>query len=192
MKCRSLIAAVLAVLALGSSALAQPPADTAVTFGNKLSVATVTAALQAAGYQALVAPRPPGLPDVILGVITTGLNGAKASVFVSKCDNAKADEVCTLSFIVTFNDDKNLLTDALLSSINQKTLLAKVTKLIRTTDNKPMMNVNYTYFVKDIDDTKFIGPLMVAFGQDLARVGAAYNAGGQPAASQPQPQTQAK
>jgi hypothetical protein len=171
---RPLIAA--AFLALASSAGAQPPADTAVTFGNKLSVASVTAALQAAGFQALVAPRPPNMPDVILGVISTGLNGAKGSVLVSKCDNSKTDDVCVLTFLVPFTDDKNILTDALLASLNQKTAFAKVSRVIRPTDNKSMLNVTYSYIVKDFDDTKFIVPVMANFAQDLGRVVAAYTA----------------
>ena len=181
MTCRRLLIAI-AALCLACSARAQPPADTAVTFGNKLSVATVTSALQAAGYQALVS-RPPNMPEAILGLITTGLNGAKATVLVSKCENSKSDDVCTLTFFVSFNDDKNILNDAVLASINQKTVFLKATRVVRTTDNKPMLNVTYNYIVKDFDDTKFIVPVMANFAQDLGRVVAAYNA----AATQAQP-----
>jgi len=184
MKCRTLIAAVLGAVLLASPAGAQPPADTAVTFGNKLSLATVTSALQAAGYQALVAPRPPGLPDVVLGVITTGLNGVKAMVLVSKCENAKTDDVCVLTLMVAFTDDKNVANDALLKTINEKTTFAKATRSVRNTDNKTMLNVNYSYMVKDFEDTKFVAPLMLYFAQDLARVAAAYGAASQ--AAQPQ------
>jgi len=185
MTCRRLIAAALGALLLASSADAQPPADTAVTFGNKLSVATVSAALQAAGYQALVAPRPPNMPDAILGVISTGLNGAKAMVLVSKCDNSKTDDVCVLTFAVAFTDDKNVVNDGLLASINTKTVFAKATRSVRATDNKTMLNVNYSYLVKDFEDTKFIVPVMSNFAQDLARVAAAYNAAAQGPAPQP-------
>ncbi len=181
-----LIAAALGAMLLASSASAQPPADTAVTFGNKLSLASVTAALQTAGYQALIAPRPPGLPEVVLGVITTGLNGAKAMVMVSKCENVKSDDVCVLTLLVAFTDDKNVVNDALLKSINEKTTFVKATRSIRNTDNKTMLNVNYSYMVKDFDDTKFIAPLMTYFAQDLARVAAAYNLASQ--GTQPQPQ----
>jgi hypothetical protein len=180
MICRRLLTA-FAALTLGAAAWAQPPADTAVTFGNKLSVSSITSAIQTAGYQALVAPRPPNLPDVIIGVISTGMNGAKSSVLVTKCDNSKTDDVCTLTLIVSFTDDKNILTDALLTSINTKLVYAKVTRIIRTTDNKPMMNVSYSYIVKDFTDTKFVAPLLAGFGADLGRVSAAYTAAAQPA-----------
>jgi hypothetical protein len=181
MLCRRALIAAAALLALASSAWAQPPGDTAVTFGNRVSVASITAAMQAAGFQALVAPRPPAMPEVVLGVISTGLNGAKGTVLVSKCENSKADDVCVLTFLVPFTDDKNIVTDALLASINQKTVFAKVTRGIRPTDNKPMLNVMYNYVVKDLDDTKFIVPVMSNFAQDIGRVVAAYNAAVPPA-----------
>ncbi|GEM_PF-5138569 len=179
-----LIAAVLGTMLLASSAGAQPPADTAVTFGNKLSLASVTSALQAAGYQALVVPRPPGLPEAVLGVISTGLNGAKAMVMLSKCENVKSDDVCVITLAVAFTDDKNIVNDALLKTINDKTTFVKAMRTVRNTDNKAMLNVNYSYMVKDFEDTKFIAPLMTFFAQDLARVVGAYNAAS--LATQPQ------
>ena len=172
----------IAAAMVAFAASAQPPAESnALTFGNKLSVASLTSALQAAGYQALVS-RPPTSPDSVLGIIATGVNGAKVNMFVFKCDNTKTDEVCLLTFVISFNDDKNILSDALLSAINQKTALVKVTKAIRPADSKLMMNVSYSFPTKEIDDTKFVQPLMQTFAQDVARVAAAYTAAIPPAA----------
>lgn len=174
----------IAALAFGAAAWAQPPADSAVTFGNKLSVASITSALQAAGYQALLMPRPANMPEVILGAISTGMNGAKGSLVVSKCDTSKTDDVCTVTFIFPFTDDKNILTDTLLATINTKLVYARATRIIRTTDNKPLLNLSYSYIVKDFTDTKFIVPVMANVAADLGRAVTAYNAaapGAQPA-----------
>ena len=174
------IAAAAMTVAFSAQAEQGAPGDTALAFGNKLSVASVAAALQAAGYQALPS-RPPQLPDSMLGIISTGINGAKATVLVTKCEGSKTDDACAVSFMVSFNDDKHLLTDTLLETINEKTVFVKAIRGIRPADHAPMLSVSYNFMVKDIDDTRFVAPLMQNFAQDVGRVAAIYAAAAQQA-----------
>ena len=161
--------------------------DNAVSFGNKVSVATLVSTLQNSGYQALTT-KPAQLPDTTLGVITTGINGAKISMLVSKCPNVKTDDVCSVSLFASYNDDKGIITDAFMSDLNIKLGMSKITRG-KTPEGKISYNIMYQYICKDLDDPKFVTTIIPNFGVDITRFLTAYNAvaNPQPPAATTQP-----
>jgi len=185
MSFRSLFTA--ALLFAGVAAHAQTPA-TGVAFGNHLTLASLVSALQNNGYQALVSPAPtpaPGTPvnAAIIGLITSGINGAKVIILVNRCPNSTTDDVCTVNLIAGYGDNKNVINDAALAALNQRSTLAKVLPQ-KKGDAVTGFSMIYTYVCKDLDDPKFITPVLASFGADIAVVLAAYNTL-QPAAAKP-------
>lgn len=179
---RSLIA-LLPMLMTGSAAFAEtPPADGNLSFGNRLTVATLVSALQASGYQALAAaPQPitppPGAAPVVnpaISVITTGIGGSKVMLVVNRCPNVTNDEICTIAFVASFTDNKNLINDASLAVLNQRTSIAKVIPQ-KKGDAVTGFAVIYNYICKGLDDPKFVSPVLATFGADIGQVGNAYN-----------------
>lgn len=175
MHTRILTLAFIGFAAATGAANAQSAGDSSVAIGANVSIANVVSALQEAGYQALLS-KPAQAPNAILGVIASGIGGAKVSIIAGKCDNAKNDDVCTLYFVSTFNDDKHLIDEKTLEILNKKILFAKATRVARP-DGNTILNLSYNYICKDAQDTKFVVPTMQAFGSDLAKFGTAYASG---------------
>jgi len=169
----------LAALSVGAAAMAQTPPNAGVAFGNKVNQAALVSALQAAGYQALAAGAPPppaGQPvnPNVLGIITSGINGAKVLIVLNKCPNAPTDDVCTMNFITTFNDQKGAINDASILLLNQRSAVTKILPQ-KKGDQTTGFSLIYTYICKDLDDPKFITPVLATFGADVANVATIYN-----------------
>jgi hypothetical protein len=170
--------ALAALITAGAAAFAQrPAADNSVTFGNHLTVGAIAGALQSAGYQALVQPIVPLAAQAgVLGMISSGANGAKILLFVSKCPNSKTEQICSATFYAILADDQNLLTDANIVNAGGRTNIAKVVKA--TPPNGPAgFGISYTYICKDFEDARFVNNVMVSFAADVSLVAAAYKAG---------------
>jgi hypothetical protein len=186
----NLLAAAFASLLLiaGSSAGAQTPVppkgDSSVIFGGTLSVSTIISALQNSGYQALAIPIPPNLP-LVIGALTTGVGGLKVIIMATKCPNGNETEVCALTFATSFNDQKKIINNTL-AELNSKANLGKVLSGTRP-DGTITFNEFYVYPCKGIDDTKFVSNVLVEFSTDVSRMLAAYQAMGNPPATNPPP-----
>jgi len=174
MKAIALIAAVAALLFASLPAYAQTSADS-VTFGNRLSMATIASALQSSGYQALATPLAPTTPPTTLGIITTGINGMKVTVIAQKCPNATDDQICSLAFVSGFNDDKRIMDPALAEKLNEVAFMSK-TVIQHRTNGTSGFTIVYTYPCKDFEDTKFISMVLTSFGVDVVKILTAYNA----------------
>lgn len=179
----------ISVMVLGLLTASGAKAQTASETGEKLSQASIIKTLVASGYPAMTSPPPAQLAsNPFIGSILTGTNGAKITILLMRCENAaenaakenavKDDSICYLSFIATFNDDKRILNDALLSRLNQQTMVAKVTQVARP-NGIPALNIIYTLPSKDISDTKFLPFLMTTYGLDITRVAVTYKAAAQ-------------
>jgi len=168
----------LTVALLAPAAFAQtPPADNnAVAFGAKLSMSTMASTLQAGGYQALIGPRPPNMPELMEGTITTGIGGIKVTMYVGRCPNSKNGELCAINMIASYNDEKNQINPENLERANKISGMTKVIKIIRP-DQTVGFNIAYSYLVKDIDDPKFLPFLLQSFAGDVTRVLQLYNSG---------------
>ena len=174
MRVTQLFAALVMLLVAGTQAFAQSPSNDAVTFGNRLSPASVVSALQAGGYQALLAPAAPNAPAGQLANIITGIGGVKISLVLLRCDS-NSDEVCSIMYLTSFNDDKRLINESTVNTLNAKTGFAKVTIQNRTNGTSGF-NVVYGYVCKGFDDTKFVTMVLAVFGGDVGRVVQGYNA----------------
>lgn len=169
-------AAVLAALLIvNRTSFAQTPDDGTVAFGTKVSVSSLVSALQSSGYQALLS-RPPNAPEAMLGMISTGVGGAKVGIYVGKCDKSPTDDVCFLSFITVFNDEKNIIDEKTLEVLNKKASFAKVNR-VQLPNGKPAFNIVYVYVCKDYTDTKFLTNVLQLFASDVGKVATAYNSG---------------
>jgi len=174
MRVKLLFAALAALLVVGTQAFAQSPSNDAVTFGNRLSPASVVSALQAGGYQALVAPAAPNAPAAQLAVIMTGVGGLKVALYLLRCDS-NSDEICSVMYMSSFNDDKRIINESTVNTLNSKTGIAKVAIQNRTNGTSGF-NVIYGYLCKGFDDTKFVTMVLAAFGGEVGRVVQGYNA----------------
>jgi hypothetical protein len=192
---KRLFFAILLTLTGGLQATAQTAADSAVSFGNRMTVASLVSTLQSNGYQALAAApqipqQPGGAPPVvnqIIGVISTGIGGSKVLVVPNRCPNTTSDEICTIAFAATFNDNKNVINDAALALFNQRTSIAKVFAQ-KKGDAVTGFTLMYTYVCKGLDDPKFVAPVLATFGADIMQVGNAYNSLPAPAVPAAKPQ----
>lgn len=147
--------------------------DTTVAIGGKISVASVISALQDGGFQALPITLQTQASPAIIGGVTTGINGVKVMVILGRCDNSKNDDVCIISFVTSFNDDKSVVNNDTLSILNQKASISKV--VMKTMANGvPGFNIVYMYPCKGFEDSKFVTMVLAAFGADVGQVARAY------------------
>jgi hypothetical protein len=169
----------LAALVTGGAVMAQTPPAAGIAFGNKVTQASIVSALQAAGFQALAAGPPTPPPGTaanpnVLGTISSGINGAKVLIVVNKCPNAPTDDVCTINLITTFTDQNGKINNDTLNLLNQRSTIVKVLAQ-KKGEQTTGFSLIYTYVCKDIDDPKFITPVLATFGADVATVAGVYN-----------------
>jgi hypothetical protein len=117
-----------------------------------------------------------------MGIISTGINGIKVLLGVSRCPYSKSDDICSVNFLSSFKDDKLLINDASLSILNQKSAMAKIIPQ-KMPDGSPGFAILYNYICKDLEDPKFLATVLASFGADIALIANTYTTGlGIPAA----------
>ena len=136
-----------------------------------LTVSNIVSGLQSNGFQAVVTPPQNSQIKNALATITTGVGGVKIGILVQKCNNATNDDVCILTLVANFTDERNLINDHSLVILNQKTQILKMVPWSKPDGNKGL-SAQYNFICKDADNTKFIPTILTTFG---AEVSAALN-----------------
>ena len=125
-----------------------------------MTTATIVAALQAGGHAQ------------VIGLISTGVVGAKVTLYLQRCD--ADDDICLITFFASYNDPKKIVTDAMVATMNQRATIAKVFAQYRS-DGSRGFGILYSYPCQGFEDSKFAPMVLSTFGADIIRVINVYN-----------------
>jgi hypothetical protein len=149
----------------GGTAGSVPASDGATT-------ASVAAALQSQGFKGLVARE--NLPHGSVDVVQTGVNGANVSIFAPACRHISGVP-CSLIFLVTFNDERQIATDAFIAQTARKIAFARLF-VVERPDGHRTPRLAYTLLYQGEPAATLIVGALNLMGNDVDHYRTAYRA----------------